>query len=249
MDSEVSKDLGTFADCANEATELATSSGMYYLTLTATEMTADIVAIIVKTSTAGAKTTSLVFYTAAQTLDELDDKVDSVVAKLPTNYIMGSSVLTAKDDEIDDIKTEVLTHPTLAEIEASAVLALEASLTAIKGSGFATGTDSLKVLSDILDLIKAKTDLLFTGIATEAKQDIIDAIVDAIKLKTDLIPASPASETTLTTVKKVLVNKWKLLSNQLIIYDDDGATPLYTFNLVDSGGNPAMENVYQRTPA
>ena len=35
LDSEVSKDLGTFADCTNEATELATSSGMYYLTLTA----------------------------------------------------------------------------------------------------------------------------------------------------------------------------------------------------------------------
>lgn len=63
LDSEVSKDQGTFADCTNEATEIATSSGMYYLDLTATEMEADCVAVIVKTSSSGAKTTVLVVYT------------------------------------------------------------------------------------------------------------------------------------------------------------------------------------------
>lgn len=62
LDSEVSKDQGTFADCTNEATEIATSSGMYYLDLTSTEMNADCVAVIVKTSSSGAKTTVLVFY-------------------------------------------------------------------------------------------------------------------------------------------------------------------------------------------
>lgn len=56
LDSEVSKDGGTFADCTNEATEIATSSGVYYLDLTSTEMTAKTVAGIVKTSTSGAKT-------------------------------------------------------------------------------------------------------------------------------------------------------------------------------------------------
>jgi len=62
LDSEVSKDGGTFVDCTNEATELATASGMYYLDLTATEMNADTVAIIVKTTTTGAKTTPIVMY-------------------------------------------------------------------------------------------------------------------------------------------------------------------------------------------
>src|SRR3990167_9187505 len=64
LDSEVSKDGGPFADATNEATEIATSSGMYYLDLTATEMNADTVAIIVKTATAGAKTTPIVLYPA-----------------------------------------------------------------------------------------------------------------------------------------------------------------------------------------
>lgn len=62
LDSEVSKDGGTFADCTNEATEIATSSGVYYLDLTSTEMNADTVAVIVKTSTSGAKTTTIVMY-------------------------------------------------------------------------------------------------------------------------------------------------------------------------------------------
>lgn len=62
LDSEISKDGGTFADCTNEATEIATSSGMYYLDLTSTEMNADAVCIIVKTSSSGAKTTPIVLY-------------------------------------------------------------------------------------------------------------------------------------------------------------------------------------------
>jgi len=62
LDSEVSKDQGAFADCTNEATEIATSSGLYYLDLTSTEMNADCVAVIVKTTSSGAKTTVLVLY-------------------------------------------------------------------------------------------------------------------------------------------------------------------------------------------
>ena len=61
-DAEVSKNGDTFADCTNESTEIATSSGVYYLLLTATEMTSDVVTVIAKSATAGAKTTVLTFY-------------------------------------------------------------------------------------------------------------------------------------------------------------------------------------------
>lgn len=59
-DSEVSKNGDTFADCTNEATEIATSSGVVYLTLTSTEMTADIVTVRIQST--GAKTTVLTLY-------------------------------------------------------------------------------------------------------------------------------------------------------------------------------------------
>lgn len=62
LDSEVSLDGAGFADCTNEATEIATSSGIYYLDLTSDEMNAATVAVIVKTSTAGAKTTPIILY-------------------------------------------------------------------------------------------------------------------------------------------------------------------------------------------
>lgn len=52
LDSEVSKDGAAFADCTNEATEI--SQGVYYLDLTSTEMNADSVVVVVKTTSTGA---------------------------------------------------------------------------------------------------------------------------------------------------------------------------------------------------
>lgn len=62
LDSERSLNGDTFADCTNEATEIATASGYYYLLLTAAELTADVVTIIVKTTSSGAKTTPITLY-------------------------------------------------------------------------------------------------------------------------------------------------------------------------------------------
>jgi hypothetical protein len=61
-DAEISKNGDTFADCTNESTEIATSSGVYYLTLTGTELTCDIAAIIAKSAAAGMKTTVATLY-------------------------------------------------------------------------------------------------------------------------------------------------------------------------------------------
>lgn len=61
-DAEISKNGDTFADCTNESTEIATASGVYYLLLTGTEMTADVVTVIAKSATAGMKTTVMTLY-------------------------------------------------------------------------------------------------------------------------------------------------------------------------------------------
>ena len=60
LDSEFSEDAATFADCASEATQIATSSGMYYLDIAAAEMGGETCAFIIK-STEG-KTTPIVLY-------------------------------------------------------------------------------------------------------------------------------------------------------------------------------------------
>ena len=47
-------------------------------------------------------------------------------------------------------------------------------------------------------------------------------------------------------VRKILTNNWEIKDNQLIIYDDDGVTPLLKFNLYDKLGQPTEMNVYKR---
>lgn len=59
-DSELSQDGGTFADATNEATELATASGMCFLDLIHTET--DCQTLAIKVASTGAKTTPLVLY-------------------------------------------------------------------------------------------------------------------------------------------------------------------------------------------
>jgi hypothetical protein len=39
----------------------------------------------------------------------------------------------------------------------------------------------------------------------------------------------------ITAIKKVELNRWKIASNQLTIYDDDDTTPLYVFDLKKAG--------------
>lgn len=62
LDSEVSIDGGTYADCTNEATEIATASGTYYLDITSGEMNGDTIAIQVKSSTTNAITYKITIY-------------------------------------------------------------------------------------------------------------------------------------------------------------------------------------------
>jgi len=47
-------------------------------------------------------------------------------------------------------------------------------------------------------------------------------------------------------ILKVEKNNWQILNNQLIIYDDDGTTALFTFNLTDKSGNPNESSVFKR---
>ena len=49
-------------------------------------------------------------------------------------------------------------------------------------------------------------------------------------------------------IRKIQTNRWKIENNQLIIYDDDGVTPLIKFDLKDKLGNPAEVNVFERVP-
>jgi len=52
----------------------------------------------------------------------------------------------------------------------------------------------------------------------------------------------------ITQVRKIATNRWQIVSNQWIEYDDDATTALRTYNLFDESGNPSKNNVFDRVP-
>lgn len=93
-DSEVSQDGGTFADASNEMTEIATSSGMYYLDLIGTETDCKQLCVICKSATAGMKTTPIVLY--PNRLPILESGVAEAGAS--TTITLAAASASAKDD-------------------------------------------------------------------------------------------------------------------------------------------------------
>jgi len=93
---------------------------------------------------------------------------------------------------------------------------------------------------DGLDQINVEVDRAVdvTNSKVDSAQDDIDT----------LIAAAVASGTSLATLIKILTNKWEITDNQLIMYDDDGTTPLYTFDL-SRDGTPSEFNPDRREPA
>lgn len=130
LDSEVSIDGGAFADCTAEATEIG-SSGFYTLDLTAAEMNGDTIAVQIKTTTVGAKTTALVMYPAENTDIPVNvtaisgAAVSTSTAQLGVNVVQaagtawgsgaitsGALATTAVDEIVDGVWDEVLTGAT-----------------------------------------------------------------------------------------------------------------------------------------
>lgn len=54
------------------------------------------------------------------------------------------------------------------------------------------------------------------------------------------------SKTDIGKILQVEKGKWKIENNQMKFYEEDGITALYTFDLFDKDGNPAMQNVFER---
>lgn len=84
LDSEVSKDGAAFADCTNEATEIG-STGIYYLDLTSSEVTANCSVVQVKSTTTNAQTQVIVLYPVQNGTD----------IPVDMTYVAGSAVSTS----------------------------------------------------------------------------------------------------------------------------------------------------------
>ncbi len=127
LDSERSIDQATFADTTNEASEIATGSGIYSLAPTQAELNGDEVAFITKTSTGGAKTAVNVLYTSTRNLDDL---------AFPT--VSGRSLDVAATGEAGVDFNNILGTLDAAEIGTDAITADKIAANAIGSSELAT---------------------------------------------------------------------------------------------------------------
>lgn len=237
-DSEYSLNGATFVDCSDEIHEIATASGVYYLDLLAGETNGDVVAIQVKTATAGTKTTVLVFYTSAQSLDTTDTAVDGIQTDL-SNVTDGLGALKALIDAIPTTAMRgtdnvVLAGPTKAEMDtAHGLLATPAQVaTAL------TDID-LDHLTKTATSIPAVTAGTFIDQIRDDGTAVFDRTTDSLQALRDRGDAAWISgDATLanqTRLLQILTGKWEITGNQLIMYDSDGTTALYTFNLTQDG--------------
>lgn len=135
------------------------------------------------------------------TADSVNERVKAIDDKLPTNYIMGSTVLTSKDDEIDSIKNQTDLIP------ADIILQLDTNLPAIKAKTDALPTDPAD-----------QSELVAEINANETKIDAVSTAVAAL-------------QTDVTKVLKIGKNKLAIVGTTMTLYNDDGVTPLFTWTL------------------
>lgn len=115
------------------------------------------------------------------------DYINTIYGKLPTNYIMGSSVVTDKDDEIDAVLADTGTtlDGKLNVIDSIIDDILTDTGTTIPGTLASISTNVDEVLADTGTTLPASLSSI------DSKSDTIDAVVDAILSDTGTdIPAA-----------------------------------------------------------
>lgn len=108
--------------------------------------------------------------------NEIESNVTSIYQKLPTNNIMGSSVKTDKDDDIDAILID--TDEMQQKLPTNNIM------------GSSVKSDKDTVIDSILEDTGTTIPNLITSVhaTTDALITVVDGVVDAIKLKTDDLP-------------------------------------------------------------
>ena len=117
---------------------------------------------------------------------------------------------------------------TYTQISVQYVIYSDAGRTTINTT-YDAGEDVLYVDNTVDDVWNAQTSTLTSS--GSVGKDFVDA------------------QTDISNIKKYELNRWKIINNQFIVYENDGSTPLLTFNLLDGAGNPTSTNPAERTPA
>jgi len=192
---EISKNGAAQGSGGGSITEIG--DGFYYYEFTATELnTLGFIAISIRHANCRdfAGEVQVVAYDPydnfTTNINDIETDTNEIQGKLPSNYMMGSSVNTDKDDEIDAIKAKTDNLPADPASETN-VNANETKIDTIDGIVDAILIDTSTTLDNKLDTIDGIVDtiLVDTGTTLDGKINTIDSNVDSIKAKTDNLPS------------------------------------------------------------
>lgn len=254
LDSEVSKDAGTFADCTNEATEIATSSGIYYLDLTSTEMNADTVAIVVKSSTSDSRPTILVVYPQSA------GKVKVDVQTVATQTASAAGAVTfpgtiASTTNITAGTITTVTNLTNAPTSGDFTATMKTSIgTAVAASAVASVTGNVggNVVGSVGSISGVSFPTNFGTLAISSPDGFVSVdptdiptsndVADAV-LKRDWTLVTGEADYSLLNAARFLRNKWAVVGTTLTVNKEDGTTPAWTGTVtVTPGAEPITGN-------
>ena len=221
LDSEISKDGGTFADCTNEATEIASGSGIYNLDITSTETNADTIAVIVKTSTTDARTTVLI-----------DRPVET--GDIPVNVTaFGGTAGTFSSGRPEvNVNSLAANSVTASAVASDAVTEIQSGLATASALATVAGYVDTEVAA-----IKAKTDNLPSSPAAVSDIPTANANADALLDRTAGVETSWTLRQAMRIILSVLAGKSSGLSTTTAVYRDMADSKDRISATVDSSGN------------
>lgn len=216
LDSEISKDFGTFSDCTNEATEIG-STGVYYLDLTSTEMDADEVNIIVKSSNADTMHIAI-----TTTESDIETNIFTLLTRLSSTRATYLDELNGLSSSISTLATNINTLLTRLSYTRAGYLD---ELNTIPANIAAIDTDVNNLLTN-LATVNGIVDTINTNVTTVNNNVItVDTVVDTINSKVDIVD---------TNVDTLLTNVSTINGN---VNDTETKVDTLTTNLATANGN------------
>ena len=209
-DIQVSKDGGHFANLATfppGELQLASNanSGMLWVTLTAAEMTADVVTVLFRDAN-GAEWQSkmMVIYTSGQTLDAIDGVVDSILADTGTDGVLvaaeqGAIIWGQQTIEADvegagalyvrntaDTGVGVVLQGGIDGVSVQATKGIMGNLIGSVGSVAANGISAISIATDAITAGKIAADAITSSeLAASAATEIAAAVWNAPRMAYD----------------------------------------------------------------
>lgn len=222
LDSEISKNGDTPADCTNEATEIG-SSGSYYLLLTGAELTADVVSGVTKTSSVGAKTTPWTLY--PRKLVNVRTGTSASAGSATDSIIFDSG---ASDQ--DDFYNGMVVIATIdSNVEARVI------------SDYVGSTKTASVVPD-WNVAPDNNDTFIIKLPEGMQVPTLKAITEDM-LKRDWTGMTGEASRSMLNALRFIRNKWSITAGTLTVCKEDDSTTAFTATVsTDAAADPIVGN-------